>query len=816
MNRKIFFSIIATLLLAVISASAQDNSPRQIYEQAEEAYKIGRIEEAKQMVESCVLNLSNTQRLSGYRLLSLCCLALDQMDEAWYYARLVLKENPYYTPTVDYPSRFIDMIDEIKQGIITTITTASNQDESINEAPVPITIITAEMIEELGYNKNLNQILAAYVPGMTEVASYEPGDNLAMHGAFSLGQEFILIMENGHRLNSRFDNYGTTSYSISTEKIDHIEVLRGPASSLYGNVALSAVVNIITKSGRNIDGLKARYGYGSYNTHRADLLMGTQFMGADISAWASIYNSNGQIRHFNDDNGYYANLLDNFKDYDYSTATYFGPNRIYVDSYKDTPSYDLGITFKLKGFELMFSHKSVKKLFQTASYSGYDYNRYTSINSIKPGKLHKETHAKLGYTNQLGKFSLNATLYGDWYATSSYQVSFDSLLNHNKVMDDEGNFIYDDEGHEVIETASYSGSIDFYNYGETTIGGMLKIGTNYRFGNMKGNLLAGCHLEHFSVHSGTSLYGSNFRSIDGGVFYHEDLITKGKEEDLSLFLQDKHYFTPQIILNTGMRYDLLYQKDDLLTSFSPRLALMYVPSDRFSLKLSYAEAFAELAYYYRFVFNGFFELKPQHLSAIQLTAMGKVIPLNLDYEVNLFYNRYRNLLCWTSRIDENIDSKKAINNGHLNNVGIEATARYANQRFSGNLNLYYCHDISCDEYYYNSLEDKVTNVPHFTLNLHGAYNLLQTANHELKIHGHVSYTGRQLSQTYYEKEDFYVKAKTLFDLGIKYSYRQRLKLSLDCENILNTDHYLCGPTIDYTHPIFQRGRTIMGSLSYHF
>jgi iron complex outermembrane receptor protein len=138
------------------------------------------------------------------------------------------------------------MINQLKGATATTtITTASIQSETINEAPVPITIITAEMIEELGYNKSLNQILAAYVPGMAEITAEDEVSNLAMHGAYATGQELILIMENGHRLNTRFNNSGPTSYSISTEKIDHIEVLRGPASSLYGNVALSAVVNII-------------------------------------------------------------------------------------------------------------------------------------------------------------------------------------------------------------------------------------------------------------------------------------------------------------------------------------------------------------------------------------------------------------------------------------------------------------------------------------------------------------------------------------------------------------------------------------------
>ncbi len=813
MNRRRPLSIVVALLLAVLTVSAQDDSPRQMLEQAEEAYQIGRILEAKKLAEDCVKRLDDALRLSGYRLLSLCCLALDQQDDARRYAELVLEENPYYTPTIDYPPRFVDMINDIKQGFITTISTASNQSESVNEAPVPITIITAEMIEELGYNKNLNQILAAYVPGMAEIASNKPGENLAMHGAYAYGQELILIMENGHRLNSRFNNIGTTSYSVSLEKIDHIEVLRGPASSLYGNVALSAVVNIITKSGRDINGIKARYGYGSFNTHRADLLMGTQFMDADISAWASLYKSDGQIRHFKDGEGYYKEHASPVARYfNFMIKSYFGPDKIYVDSYRDTPSYDIGFALRLKGFNLQLSHKSGKKLFQTTSYSGYDYSRYNNVNGLKPGNALDVTHAEIGYSRQLGKISLNASLYGDWYSFRRNEVMFDSLATIYYKYDDNG-IICDGEGNEVYEIEEAEGSSNYESFKENTVGGLLKIGTDYRIADMRGNLLVGCQFERFSAGSRLYFNGDDEDLITEGSFYYEDMELVGKENILSLFVQDKHYFTPQLILNAGLRYDQKSQTDDVQTTFSPRLALMYVPNDRFSLKLSYAEAFADLALFYRYLFKDAFELSPQRLSALQLTAMGKIAPWNLNYEFNLFYNKYTNLLCLFSRT-ENYVSEELLNNGQLKNVGVEATARYTNQRISGALNLYYCHNINCDNYYYNDLENTVTAVPHFTMNLHGAYKLIQTASHELKIYGHASYIGCRLNQKEYLKDDYYVKAQALFDLGIKYSYRQRMDISLDCENLLNSDRYLCGP-LENMHPIFQRGRTLMASIAFH-
>ena len=216
----------------------------------------------------------------------------------------------------------------LRRIISATITTASSQEESINEAPVPVTIITREMIDCLSNNKSIGQILATYVPGISEVCAYAIS-NYSMHGVYTSGQEKILVMENGHRLNARSTNNG-----------DHIEVLRGPASSLYGNVALTAVVNIITKKGREVDGIKLKYGYGSFGTHRADFTAGTSFMGADILAWASLYTSTGEKINIPKGTGYSQTPRDGYA---------------YVGRYEGKPSYDIGLNLCVKDFTYALS-----------------------------------------------------------------------------------------------------------------------------------------------------------------------------------------------------------------------------------------------------------------------------------------------------------------------------------------------------------------------------------------------------------------------------------------------------------------------------
>ncbi len=823
------FSILLLFFLSTLTIGAQErlpseaaagmNTPRQLLNQAENDYNVGRIEQAVVTLRDNIGTFQGTLRQSACRLLALCYLSQDQVEEAQRWAEQLMKLNRYYNSTDD-PARFQDLINQLREDLTATITTASNQSESIHEAPAPVTIITAEMIEELGYNRNLNQILAAYVPGMAEITTVNGNTNLAMHGAYAEGQELVLIMENGHRLNSRFDNRGSTSYSISTEKIDHIEVLRGPASSLYGNVAVSAVVNIITKSGRMVNGVKAKYGHGSFGTHRADLLMGTQLMDADILAWASIYHSDGQQRTFPDDDPRSQSpYIDKFGSW---TTIYPNLNRIYVDGYKDPPAYDVGLRMQLKGFNLLFTKKNVKKVlpFNSNPYSGgYDYGRYFLINGMKPGDGEETTHAELGYTYQKGHLYVNGTVYSDWYKTSSYEVQHDSIAYIEPSYDEDGNPILDENGDQVMGTSFSTGRFTYRQFREHTIGGQVKAGTDYSLARMKGHLLAGAHYEHFSLLARNDLDGKEFTIINDGSLELSDIIDMGKESSLSFFLQDKHYLLPQLILNAGARYDFKYRrKEDVVRSFSPRLALMYVPTDRFSLKLSYSEAFADLSFYFRYIFkpgDDNLVMDPQHLSAVQLTSMGSIPQLHLSYEANLFYNKYTNLLCWQARDFDIMNDHFGDNQGQLTTIGLESSATYTHNRLSAGLSLYCARDLTSSHYFYNRQEKIVNNVPHVTVNLHGAWKLLHGEEHQLKTYGHATYTGRRLDLRSTEDEDSYLSGNLLLALGLQYRYRQHLQLSLDCENIFNTDHYLCSMDL-MNRRYIQRGRTLMAAIAFQF
>ena len=124
-----------------------------------------------------------------------------------------------------------DLFDlSLEQLINVEVSSASLTKEALSEAPVPVTVITANMIKQSGA-RNIKDLLLAYVPNMTHVEDQNE-QNIAARGLFTSSQQKILFLIDGHRLNSRSYSMTSPDYAISLDKIKQIEVLRGPSSSI--------------------------------------------------------------------------------------------------------------------------------------------------------------------------------------------------------------------------------------------------------------------------------------------------------------------------------------------------------------------------------------------------------------------------------------------------------------------------------------------------------------------------------------------------------------------------------------------------------
>ena len=422
MKRLITYIYVVCLSLMVWSQE-QDNG-RSFYIEAETAYSIGRLERVVELLDSNINSIKGTLKQSAYRLLALAKLGLDDNEAAERYVSLLLNENPYYSTIPEDPQRFIDMLEDLKRGMGGTITTASSQAESLAEVPVPTTLITEEMIRNSGA-RNLQEVLAAYVPGMNLIDCNDD-INVAMRGIYSNTQEKILIMLNGHRLNSYTTNTAAPDFSLSLEKVKQIEVLRGPASSLYGGVALTAVVNIITWNGADIDGMKVKAGVGNHGQVRGDLVFGKRYFDLDLLVWGSVYASKGERRSVPDDR----------KD----ASVYVMPvDKISIGRIGGRPSYDFGIQLDWKGWQFLYdihSSQVVAPYTLSTLAVSYDHDRYRTFNGIGPSFATLSSHADLSYSHQLGNLHLKYAVTYDKSDITRYQVINDEPMPElSKVLD---------------------------------------------------------------------------------------------------------------------------------------------------------------------------------------------------------------------------------------------------------------------------------------------------------------------------------------------------------------------------------------------
>ncbi|MBM3568281.1 MAG: TonB-dependent receptor [Alphaproteobacteria bacterium] len=129
-----------------------------------------------------------------------------------------------------------------------------------------VTVITAEQMER----RQQRDIVEALrdVPGLTVVRAGHTG---AQTSVFVRGSNsnHVLVLIDGQRANDPSQPAGAFDFAhLVTDGIERIEVLRGPASTLYGSDALAGVINIVTKKGKGTPATTLRGEVGSRNTFR--------------------------------------------------------------------------------------------------------------------------------------------------------------------------------------------------------------------------------------------------------------------------------------------------------------------------------------------------------------------------------------------------------------------------------------------------------------------------------------------------------------------------------------------------------------------
>jgi outer membrane receptor protein involved in Fe transport len=169
----------------------------------------------------------------------------------------------------------------------TVVVSGSRTEEKLINTPVTMTVITADTIENAP-TRNFAELLRS-VPGLnlTQVSARDiQATTRSATGTLSTGQ---LALLDGRSLYQDFFGFVMWDFlPVNLNEIKQVEVIRGPASAVWGANAFNGVINVLTKSPREIQGTSVTYGMGlfdrSVNDNDADGGMLVYFSGTYAQA----------------------------------------------------------------------------------------------------------------------------------------------------------------------------------------------------------------------------------------------------------------------------------------------------------------------------------------------------------------------------------------------------------------------------------------------------------------------------------------------------------------------------------------------------
>ncbi|RVT36296.1 TonB-dependent receptor plug domain-containing protein [Acinetobacter indicus] len=159
----------------------------------------------------------------------------------------------------------------VNAALDTLVVTATRSEEKIGNVPARISIIEPDVIEQSPIAQLSDLLRSEAALNVVQLGGFGQQTSIFMRGTDS---DHTLVLRDGVRLNNDASGLASLSF-LDTTDIHQIEVLKGPASVLYGTNAIGGVVQIISKtpeqSGAFITGE-----IGENNTYKA-------LVGADLS-----------------------------------------------------------------------------------------------------------------------------------------------------------------------------------------------------------------------------------------------------------------------------------------------------------------------------------------------------------------------------------------------------------------------------------------------------------------------------------------------------------------------------------------------------
>ena len=142
------------------------------------------------------------------------------------------------------------------------VVTASRTSQPISDVLADVSVIGPDEIARAGVDSVVELLQRQPGVEITQTGGPATRSGVYLRGA-NTGQTLVLI--DGVRFSSATEGT-TTLEAIPLDQVERIEIVRGPASSLYGADAIGGVIQIFTKKGGGTPTANASASYGTYNT----------------------------------------------------------------------------------------------------------------------------------------------------------------------------------------------------------------------------------------------------------------------------------------------------------------------------------------------------------------------------------------------------------------------------------------------------------------------------------------------------------------------------------------------------------------------
>lgn len=497
---------------------------------------------------------------------------------------------------------------------------ASKYEQKVTAAPSSVTIVTASEIKKFGYRAvaDILQSVRGFFTTYDRNYAYVGVRGFGRPGDYNTR---VLLLVDGYRVNDSIYDQAPlgTDFPVDVDLIDRVEIIRGPSSSIYGTNAFFGVINVITRRGRDLKGGEVSTEAASFDTYKGRASYGQKFSnGWEALVSGSYYTSAGQDLYFKEfDTPPTADGMTRGSDGDESRSFF---SRL---SYQD---------FALEG-----AYSSREKAIPTGAWGTvFGDSRNRSVDERAFFNFRYE-HS---FENQLNLMVRSFYGHYDYTGTYIYNPADSADLRSLLVQKDVGR--NDWTGEEIQLTKKL-----FEKH-------KLMVGAEFR---------------------------EDFRNDQSNYFKNPYASIFNKATDSynwALYIQDEFQIFSNLTLNAGVRHDVYQTFGD---TDNPRVALIYNPFEKTTIKGLYGEAFRAPNSYELFYEDGGIsqkagkDLKPETIRTYEL-VWEQYVADHLRMSVTGYHYKIRDLISLQKDSSDDLLVFKNLKNVEANGFEVELEGKW--------------------------------------------------------------------------------------------------------------------------------------------